>query len=541
VDLETRSISGIRKPYCVSIFDGKEIISFYLSDYKDEDEMLTAAVKFLMRYKYNGYKVYLHNFSNFDSIFLMRILSNLSNKMNPVIRKGRIINLRFEFSKGYVLYFRDSYLLLPSSLRSLAENFQVESKGIFPYKFVNNENIDLNYDGKLPPITDFDNITVEEYNKYKEIYTNKTWNLREETIKYCEQDVRSLYQVLDIFSKQIFELFRVDILRYPTISSLAFAIYRSNFLKEGFRIPLITGNLYYYLKKAYTGGSVDVYKPSGTNVYRYDVNSLYPYAMKNYNMPTDNPVYFEGDIFSIEPNAFGFFEVEVTAPKDINIPLLQLRYETKNGTKTIAPTGTWHGIYFSEELYNAQKHGYTFKVIRGYLFKPRKIFSEYVDALYDLKVQSQKGSPNYLISKLLLNSLYGRLGMNPEKESHIIIKNEDEHQYLTDSITIQDIIDLGNGKELISYVVSQNDLDINQSANVSVVVSAAVTASARIHMSQFKTDSKFNLFYTDTDSIDIDKPLDEKYIGEYIRTKTIRSKRTKFKNNMLRSETRFSL
>jgi len=39
------------------------------------------------------------------------------------------------------------------------------------------------------------------------------------------------------------------------------------------------------LKKGYTGGAVDVYKPYGKYVYRYDVNSLYPYIMKEFPMP----------------------------------------------------------------------------------------------------------------------------------------------------------------------------------------------------------------------------------------------------------------
>jgi hypothetical protein len=37
---------------------------------------------------------------------------------------------------------------------------------------------------------------------------------------------------------------------------------------------------------------------------------------------------------------FGFFEVEVTAPNNMNIPLLQTRIKTKGGTRTIAPLGT---------------------------------------------------------------------------------------------------------------------------------------------------------------------------------------------------------
>jgi hypothetical protein len=39
-----------------------------------------------------------------------------------------------------------------------------------------------------------------------------------------------------------------------------------------------------------------------------------------------------------------------------------------------------------------------------------------------------------------------------------------------------------------------------------VAVSAAVTAYARIHMSQFKLMQDLTLYYTDTDSIDIERP-----------------------------------
>jgi hypothetical protein len=137
--------------------------------------------------------------------------------------------------------------------------------------------------------------------------------LKEETIKYCIQDCITLYQIIQNFQKRIFDLFRLDILTYPILASLAFGIYRSNFYNKEYNIPLIEGKIYDFIKQGYTGGSVDVYKPSHVpqktdeKVFRYDVNSLYPTAMKEYPMPIGNPIYFEGDIFKFNPNAFGFF------------------------------------------------------------------------------------------------------------------------------------------------------------------------------------------------------------------------------------------
>jgi len=113
--------------------------------------LLTDAIKSIMKPKYNKYKVYLHNLSFFDGVFLLKILAQLTDsKIKPIIRDGRFIVLKLTFNydlrtqeqkvNKLSLYFRDSFLLLPSSITKLAHNFKVESggKGIFPYKFVNN-------------------------------------------------------------------------------------------------------------------------------------------------------------------------------------------------------------------------------------------------------------------------------------------------------------------------------------------------------------------------------------------------------------------
>ena len=138
MDLETLSIDGKLSPYAVSTYDGKEYNFFYLSDYNNSDELLIDSIKSLMIRKYHGYKVYLHNFSNFDGVFLLNILTQLSDDIHPIINDGKFIDLIFKYNNSkYTLHFRDSFLMLPSSLRKLARAFNVEDKGIFPYRFVN--------------------------------------------------------------------------------------------------------------------------------------------------------------------------------------------------------------------------------------------------------------------------------------------------------------------------------------------------------------------------------------------------------------------
>jgi hypothetical protein len=98
--------------------------------------------------------------------------------------------------------------------------------------------------------------------------------------------------------------------------------------------------MYDFFQKGYTGGSVDVFKPYGLKIFRYDVNSLYPYVMKKFEVPVGNPTFFEGDVYKFVKNPFGVFEVKITAPEGIKIPLLQRRFKINGNTSTISPLGS---------------------------------------------------------------------------------------------------------------------------------------------------------------------------------------------------------
>jgi hypothetical protein len=99
MDLETKCINGNLIPYCVSIFDGNKTYSFYIDEYDSSENMLRASILFILKRKFNKHRVYLHNFSYFDGILLMKIISDLvdAEKILPVIRDNRIINLRVEY------------------------------------------------------------------------------------------------------------------------------------------------------------------------------------------------------------------------------------------------------------------------------------------------------------------------------------------------------------------------------------------------------------------------------------------------------------
>ena len=70
-DIETRNINNSLTPYCVCIYDGTQSYSFYLSDYDSVNSMLNASIKHLLNPIYNKHKIYVHNLSYFDGIFIL--------------------------------------------------------------------------------------------------------------------------------------------------------------------------------------------------------------------------------------------------------------------------------------------------------------------------------------------------------------------------------------------------------------------------------------------------------------------------------------
>jgi DNA polymerase type B, organellar and viral len=503
-------------PYCISIYDGKNINNFYLSDYDNVDNMILTALKSIMIRKYNGFNLYMHNMAKFDIIFLFKYLLKLG-LVHPVIHNNRIISIDFNYGPNnkYQIKIRDSLLLLLNSLHKLCKSFSVENpKIIFPIFFVNESN--LNYIGEIPDIKYFKDIDLKSYKNYISNY-NGLWNLKNETIRYCNLDCISLYQILFKFNNMIFELFGKNIHHYPTLPSLAMGIFRSNFMgKEN--IPQLSGKIANDIRAGYTGGATDMYIPiskPGVKIKSLDINSLYPSQMEAQLMPVGLPTYFEGDIRKIDENAFGFFYCKIIAPDDIKHPILQTHVKTNNGMRTIAPIGSWSEMMFSEELFNASKYGYQFEILWGYIFESDIIFKDYVDFLYNLRIQYDKSNPLNFIAKILMNSLYGRFGMDDNfPEINIIHKDyypDFENKYFDSIIKTTEIDDY----KLIDFKNTENESN-DKTHNVSIAVAAAITAYSRIHMTQFKNNPKINLYYTDTDSVYTDSDIDSSLISNKI-------------------------
>src|SRR6266576_1475788 len=125
----------------------------------------------------------------------------------------------------------------------------------------------------------------------------------------------------------------------------------------------------------------------------------------------------------------------------------------------------------------------------------------------------------YKIAKLLLNSLYGKFGMTDDLANHVIINN-DKLDEIIDSKNKDKITTIELDDDL--FLVSYHDIDENKfisdstEYNISVGVASAITSYSRIIMTQFKNLSNNQMYYTDTDSAVMEKPLDESLVGKHL-------------------------
>src|SRR6266508_4406097 len=155
-------------------------------------------------------------------------------------------------------------------------------------------------------------------------------------------------------------------------------------------------------------------------------------------------------------------------------------------------------MYFSEELYNAEKLGYKFEVLWGYIFDSDYIFEKYINDLYNIRLNYPKTDPMNLIAKLLLNSLYGRFGMDDNFTFIEIINKKDYINFEKQDGAIEsiiDIIEIGNNYMIpVKSPITKLKTDID---NVSET---------------HNNNTLGNLYYSDTDSAYFDKPLPDSMI-----------------------------
>lgn len=426
LDIETMKWT---KFIVLGFYDGKDYVEF---------RTLKKFMTFL-KTKNQEINAFAHFGGKFDLLFLLKtILQDDELQINNIIPRGSsILGLEVLFGEKK-FNFRDSSALLPFSLKSISENFGTD-------------------------------ILKGEWDH------SKTRGYSKGLSRYLRADCISLYQSLEKYYQ--WPLIQKSGPAY-TMASQAMKVFRT-FLKA--EIPALPMNSTNFCRKSYLGGRTEIFKPfyNGGKLFEYDVSSLYPFVMVSGIYPVDTGY----KTFSRDRSKLGIYEASVSVGADTYLPCLGVIRDNKY----IFPTGNFKGFWTSAELDYAETQGYKIKIIRGHEFKTReKIFDEYINNLYLIKESSPKNSVSYILAKLLMNSLYGRFGMNLERENISFELKEGNREYHNLKI----------GRKNIQLFTEPTTLN----SFTHVAISSFVTSYARIHCHKIMSSIQSTLFYTDTDS-----------------------------------------
>ncbi len=480
--------TGEHNPYAIGIYDG---LQFY---YCWSPDCSNKLLDFLLKKAFaNSTIIYVHNL-NYDGPLLLALLIKYEQVrcgISIIKNNTHLLEIKVVLENKRI-YIRDSFRFLLNSLKNVGELFGVEIRKLyFPHSFVDSKN-KLKYVGAIPSINYFNGITKEEYDNL--CFKGNTFNLKEELIDYLNNDCILLFQVMTSFTQHIFNKEKIDVGKSITLPSLAFKIFRANYLKQD-NIARLTPNMDRFIRRSFFGGNSEVFKPYYKGkLYHFDVNSLYPYVMYQNDMPLGLPkVVIADKSTKIVDTFFGFIECEVETPNFLYYPVLPI--EKDNGL--IFPLGRFSGVWFSEELKYAQSLGYKIiKVKMAFSFERGNIFKDYVSEYYKIKETHPKFHPLRTIAKLMLNSLYGKFGQRAD-----FIKTElvdgSTFLHINQNFKVANRMEMPHSQYYVEWINPQQ----SKAAIKNVAISSAIASYARIFMHQLISNNQEHIFYTDTDSI----------------------------------------
>jgi len=464
IDIETKGLSA--RPD--SFVFGCVYADNFKKTFNDRNTMVDWLLSNSNPYKY----IFAHN-AEFDfTVLFDNIILNLDSAC-------LFVGSTFVQAKKRNKVFCNSLPILKSSVKELGKNIGIE-KGDTP----------------------------KEYTNWKE--GGGDIKVLPAHIEYCYRDCEIVYE----FLKKVFSYTgRIKL----TIASCAMNIFTKNFLQR--KLKLNPNNEKF--RESYYGGRVECFRFGRVKpCYKYDVNSLYPFVCTNMFFPDFNRVkkgannstkYFQQFILN---NFEGCVKVSVEHTETF-VGTLPFRRDNE----IVFPYGVFTAWYNFNELRAAVKTGLV-KILKvhEYYHAPRIVFSELREyMLYFFKQKNETTGAEKMINKFFLNALTGKFGQ----------KQYGKKEYFRDIQEASRVINkLGKDEryELHHFSSERDDLFLEiftplkeRKINWNIpAISSYITSEARVYMLQFYLKYSKHLLYTDTDSLVMSVPLEDRYISETI-------------------------
>lgn len=218
------------------------------------------------------------------------------------------------------------------------------------------------------------------------------------------------------------------------------------------------------------------------NVYKYDVNSMYPNQMRNMYYPVGRPKHVRVD--EMQPNEFLYVLKIKKLYGTLRPNMIPIWQDTETGEYREGIVEFAERYIWWEELEELKQwYDIDYEVVDVLEFVGKRLIGaiDYVDKFYNIKCNSKGAIKNG--AKLFLNSAYGKLAQRIERK-----------------VCVYELADEG-------YVhLVEKGIDIDEDAMLSVLVGSRVTALSRVHLlTAIRDTSKGNVvknfIYCDTDSV----------------------------------------
>jgi len=301
-------------------------------------------------------------------------------------------------------------------------------------------------------------------------------------------------------------------------------------------------------------------------IYYYDVNSLYPFVMEQYELPGGDPTYyFPSDSVEFEEfkreltyqpyveeltpavvneliaglceqreSVFGFLDVCVIPPQDLLYPVLPERRTVGSTHKNFFCLRNKRGVYFSEELKLAVRKGYVVTEVFGYSkWERERVYKNFITDLKRLKLKGEGRDANGVVdealgknkslraaAKLMQNSSFGKTIQRFHKERVEIVDNYDRlWKSLKDSKEFKILPLFSFMDRVVVEVTTEASDGVNDKS--CCAVGSAILACARMELYSYFEWCEGNgatVLYCDTDSIVYcgPKPLPETMMDDVV-------------------------
>lgn len=421
--------------------------------------------------------VFFHNLK-FDSQFIMNWLfkNGYEHTTEPEQKKSKTFNTLISdkglFYQVEVIFekkgkkvnkviFQDSLKLIPLSVDSIAKSFKLP---------ISKLKIDYDSHNNLPIGSP---LTPEEE-------------------EYIKHDVQIVAYAIEYFYSQG--------LNKMTIGSCALSEYKKIIKKRNFDRYFPTPKYHDDVKQSYRGGFTYLNpkyaeKTVGKGLV-LDVNSLYPSVMYDSYLPFGTPIFFNGkyEHDPIYPIYTQMIKCQFEIKKN-KIPTIQIKYGYSfRANEYLTTSGDTEVVLCLNsvdlELFLDHYDVYNLEYISGWKFKATKgLFTEYIDKWSNNKIQAKKDGNHglYLISKLFLNSLYGKFGTDTRVRSKIPYYGKDDEIHYKDGETeYKDGIYIAMASFITSYARKKT-----------------ITSAQKVMDNYNNGLSKAQFVYADTDSLHI--------------------------------------